>query len=1373
MYKVYEHFGISKVLWLIILTICVSIIASDKSDRKNVILGKNLDIVLFNKEKTDEGREQGVTCTDCKVFHPQNDANSKKIRHSRHKIQHNERKITERIKKTQVNTSRGKSPLHILFRISVNGKKTREWITSSENDFDDFSFEDDLKEKPVSKAGLGEHRAIPSGRRKKDKDKHTNHLQKDQDDFVFLDDKETKSEKILKGSSLDYFNIEPYKPFRRLDNVEQKFVNRIQGPMRSLIRSMDVVVDKISWRADQAMEVTQHAYNSTRFVMMNGVRELLQDIISSNNIVYGSVLDVTKLTRNIYIRSHQRQKDNQPRFNTETSRQYLNNGQTFQNLSREFRNYQKLFDDVKMMKMKSQQLADRLRQIKENLGDTFEQNQLIDIIYIANQTRLKLESEFKKSVILRRHDRYRNLVTDVQMLLTASKMQLRDARDVIRTATINTRGNLIASQDRKRKRTVSGVDGGLLAPVSLVVQSDAPVTDRITLSNDVNELISKSKKHAKKLEEISKYAERLLTPLIRMGENVDLKNMRKQSGSVGGLTRHIILTMKKLYEVIAMISYEIEYDAEFYIPCIYRDSVGDDCNDMIFGSGGGAMEGSGDMDIDSNEPIDMEFDFEGDMETKEDENRHKILREFGNKLHQVSASRKQSSLDLLQSADSARRNVKEKSKVWENTKVNLEISNNFIREFKSFNKTYETELSRFLRIHTTVLAKTTVINKQVESIQSQCQQAIEKAEKKVKEMQSKKSGKSADGDNGNVDTGAEGAFTSTITKVSLAKDEIKSYQQLRREAPVECENVQDRIRKMRSDIAQLKEKVNKARFVLSSLQLPVTVDNTNYIKSNIEGRSDELSMVTSIEVCIKPTVADGIIVVLKGDQSVTLRMEYGKLLIQIKREDTDIGDLSSDQTLELEKWYTVKFKRIGHHLTLSVTSVVNGAVETNNVTKSLETLEVLGSDPEEVYIGGDPTLKNFFGTSTPSIEWAGCISSLLVNGNHVPLYLKTSSDTIQTCDTHCYPQYNSIENMRFEGDGFIEFPAKILDRTQVTNVSLEFKTKQESVFIMSVFHAPRRFQLEVALSKGRLRIHTTTTRESSLLETQKLVNNDQFHKLRIEYRGGTTYPFLDGIEGLFSIKQQRRQQINRDGILLGGYNGQEPTDQLSYPSLIGCLKNVQINNNVINVFEVNDYRNINLGHCLPQAVWGNCVEFSEWSSPVVFNDLTEVYFVAITIKRNSKGPLLHFTKDSKFDLKVSVADNELDILETLTTFEDKIEFPSNKTFVRLVIQDDADEEVVKIGILEIEDGVRSISYSSDDAGWFATVEVDKSTKYSLSLGQEIDDTNSQFVGGVTDFIFKNKLHNFEPYMATNKLKYCSRNLPPPTLETELILPSCR
>ena len=60
---------------------------------------------------------------------------------------------------------------------------------------------------------------------------------------------------------------------------------------------------------------------------------------------------------------------------------------------------------------------------------------------------------------------------------------------------------------------------------------------------------------------------------------------------------------------------------------------------------------------------------------------------------------------------------------------------------------------------------------------------------------------------------------SCILSVTNTKNEYNAFKELRKDTPKTCETVQDRMRKIQSDIAQLKHKVNKARVILTSLQV--------------------------------------------------------------------------------------------------------------------------------------------------------------------------------------------------------------------------------------------------------------------------------------------------------------------------------------------------------------------------------------------------------------------------------------------------------------------------------------------------------------------------------------------------------------------------
>ncbi|KAK6185863.1 hypothetical protein SNE40_008006 [Patella caerulea] len=1203
--------------------------------------------------------------------------------------------------------------------------------------------------------------------------------------------KQTGKKSSLKNILKETQNQDPY---RRRGYEDQKLYNRLEVPVKSLLNSMDLVLDATATRSTEVKSLNNFIYNSTRYTLMMGVRDLLQNIIKYNDEVYGAVVGLSKLTRDVYRRSHNRQRNVAPLEPLIQDYKSTNNvGVKYRELAQDYRIYQQQYNTVKMMKMKSEQAADRLKQIKEKLDRNLGRVELMDLIYHANQTTMKLDAEFKQSMAVRKFDRYMNAITDVRLIKEDSRVLLRKAWDEIRTATTHTRGNMIASQDRRRPRRepVNGVDGGDLPPISYRTSRSAssPSSSLYTPEEKarLRLLTRKASAHAELLRKTAQDAKRLLDPLIEMSRNRENLSSGIR-GNTETITRKIIYTVKEMYPKLKTLGNLINFDEKLPVYCVFSqpadhqcigkqeesDEVGDRQGACIEGSACDDTESSGADEDGSLPTTDMDFEFEEETTPSKDKQMTSAFEKLESQLSQVLKKEIQLSQTALNNARNVKLKVDAKSLKWNDTKDRIEQSTNSTKAFTDFKSLWLPEKSRLQEINVKVRKVASMVNKTFNKTQNRCLQATKKAEEivsLVQGLQNKTPGPiegSADDEDGDDDDGDGSVnedvdMTATSSKVNSVKTELNTLKRLRIDTPVLCENVQDKIRKMRSDISVLKEKVDRARLVLASLKLSVSVDDTSYIKSKVEGRSHYPSVVTDIQVCIKPTVTDGIILVVDGNNSAsyTLEMENGKLRGVVKGlTRNEIAGLTISEPLELDAWYTVKLKRVGPKLTMWLNTTDGENKNTQSFTADTDHHQ---PDPGTVYIGGAPAnviSDSYF--ETDDFSWKGCISGLIVNGKTVSLFAKSHLGVNpKPCDSNCHPSPKEQMSVRFAGDGYVEIPASLFYRNPtVTSVSIEFRTRQTNTFIMSIYHRRERFHLEVEIENGKVVIKTTTPTESILLRSEKKFNDNKFHDLKISYRDSTTYPEVDDVDGLFSIERQPSLHMKKDGILLGGkqnkYDKRENSDKQPY--LIGCLRNLRINNGVIDIFEMVSYENIHIGPCFTHNIWDNCVKFDAGSNAVEFIDQKMVNLLDLTISRDSSGQLLHYTKGSDFNLLLSVKDGILLITETVKSLTAEIIFPPNRTFIPLVLRDDNGKiEVVVLG------EERSFSYG----GWFYSNDPD--TLYTIILGDASED---KFIGDIAELSINSEIHDLSSRSNENLLLSCVREDTHPIV-TNLILQPCR
>ncbi|XP_071089581.1 uncharacterized protein [Haliotis cracherodii] len=1142
------------------------------------------------------------------------------------------------------------------------------------------------------------------------------------------------------------------------DRLERRLHPSMGTSTHHLVSSMDRVIMALKSNIQQMHDTYDFAFNSTRYTIMMGVRHELQNIAKANDMVYDVVMDISLLTKDIYMRAHKRgdtrprtyRKQEMPKF--KSFRQDLDSVQNAQRLSKV------QFDQAQHMVDECEKQTSYVLQLEEILADNTNEHELADLVRHVNMTVWKLQAEFDTAMVARKLGRFSltNGATARDDIIVASNL-VRKAKEELRVAAATSRGNRIAAGDLKRQR-----GGGInpLAPVSFTDRRPhrgsrsrprrASTTYITAAERDrLRPIINRAVSYANKLERQANNIARLMNPLIRQAKNV---------GQGGGgvpyrlqaslLADRLIAHVKQIHTVLDRIRLAINDEDELRRRCEELEmGSGDDsdvtpidCDDYV--DVGSALETA----LTSTDPDADGSDFVFDEDKLPKRIPDKALKNFGDKLrvHIVQLGQK-GDVTLIKS-QVARNKSRAFSTRWNVAQVNLQSTRRFVDDAKQFLSDWDRERPNIDRISDRIKDVHDRVDLVYNMTQSKTFQAVLKAERKVAEVK----GGGGSGDAGNRGSGGSESqdFAAAIEATGKAQTNMRSMLTLTRLSPSMVAGVDLTVGQIQANISSLRNKVEKARMMLASIQMSINKQDEDYLALPLVASDDSLTLRTSVEVCIRPEVADGPILLLSGNNSESygLSMSSNSLKMTVyDKEGYETGDVDSTISLEKDKWYNVLIQRNGQNVALMVRS--EGSGDPDVVEDSMD-MSYGQPPPLAAYVGGAPDTVPM---SLSSDVWKGCVGGLRVNGRSVGLLQKTSDGKVPApCTSSCSPSLQP-PSMVFEGDGYAHYPVHTAQlRYPTKSVYFEFRTRQKDAFLMTV--VKRGFQLRAQLQDGTLVIETTTPSEAVVLTEDKNKYSDGlFHTLKIGYRDSKTYPEIDGKEGLFSIERTRPERIQTPtkGILIGGMLPEQRERMGNrFRPLIGCVRKLQINDVTMTMSDVERAEGVHIGSCSSNNPLFSCVQFVNTSSPIAYGTTEDAAAVVIVATRASRGPILQYQKGDKFNAIISMEENGIAIVESKKSYDGQLDYAKNDHNMFVVITITDKDSTLTVKYLDKE---ASINYGG---GWLFGG-GDSNTPYTVTIGgQDEDDSMSPFSGGISQMIVGKQYLDMTKYITDNGLSSC-------------------
>ncbi|CAG2237202.1 unnamed protein product [Mytilus edulis] len=586
-----------------------------------------------------------------------------------------------------------------------------------------------------------------------------------------------------------------------------------------------------------------------------------------------------------------------------------------------------------------------------------------------------------------------------------------------------------------------------------------------------------------------------------------------------------------------------------------------------------------------------------------------------------------------------------------------------------------------------------------------------------------------------------------ISNVQTVDQNSKAIARLQQINPAPCKGVQNTATRLRSSIAQLRSKIDKAKTITSSIPLSVSMNGKEVLDASFGYKSVPVSPSSIIDMCINPRSENMQIATFYGNstQSYSVFLDDLKPALTITDIDnTKLETISFTSPLKKDQWYSISIRRNGRTVELRLKSL-NDTSEEIVEDSYIPGLSILQSTITRAVVGE---------TSIPSESplFSGCVSDIVVNGQHLAMSKKKG--TMKHCmGTGCESKH--LKSMIFEGDGFAKFSLYLIDASYIDNIHLGFQSTQKGGVLLFINDKLKTLQVLISLSEGALHIEVSTRRGTTVLRSSKDTYHDGAdHTLNVVFGNDVIEATTDHLDDTFEQELVRQEITSRiaDGIYLGGLGVQSHSlsGKAKLRSFSGCISSFSISKNEIPLYMIEESKNVYYGKC-SENIWRKCVKFTEQSKPIVYKQSKDANKVYIIVGKDSLGTLLHFKRieGEDFDVTVFVESKGVEISDNKENKEYKLNSDDTiKDWHVISVEDTGDERLlVSLGTSSIE-----VPYDVPYR-WFSSKEL----LYDVAVGGLLDSDTSTLQGGISSLIINDRPIDLQVVIESHQLQHCERS----------------
>ncbi|XP_052102568.1 uncharacterized protein LOC127736090 [Mytilus californianus] len=586
-----------------------------------------------------------------------------------------------------------------------------------------------------------------------------------------------------------------------------------------------------------------------------------------------------------------------------------------------------------------------------------------------------------------------------------------------------------------------------------------------------------------------------------------------------------------------------------------------------------------------------------------------------------------------------------------------------------------------------------------------------------------------------------------ISNVQTVDQNSKAIARLQQINPAPCKGVQNTASRLRSSIAQLRSKIDKAKTITSSIPLSVYMDGKEVLDASFAYKSVPVSPSSIIDMCINPSSENMQIATFYGNltQSYSVFLKDLKPAVTITDIDnTKLETISFTSPLKKDHWYSISIRRNGRTVELRLKSL-------NDTSEEIV---------EDSYVPGLSTLQSTISRAivgktvipSESSYFSGCVSDIVVNGQHLAMSKKKG--TMKHCTAPgCKSKH--FKSMIFEGDGFAKFSLHLIDASYIDNIHLGFQSTQKEGVLLFINDKLKSLQVLISLSEGALHIEVSTRRGTTVLRSSKDTYHDGAdHMLKVVFGNDVIEVTTDHLDDTFEQELARQEITSRiaDGIYLGGLGVQSHSlsGKAKLRSFSGCISSFSISNKEIPLYMIDESKNVYYGKC-SENIWRKCVKFTEQSKPIVYKQSEDSNKVYVIVGKDSLGTLLHFQRvnGEDFDVTLFVESKGVEISDNKENKDYNLSSDDNtKDWHVLSVEDTGDERLL------MSLGTSSIEVPYDiPFRWFSTTPP----VYDISVGGLVDSDTSTFQGGISSLIINDRPIDLQAVIESHQLQHCERS----------------
>ncbi|VDH92020.1 Hypothetical predicted protein [Mytilus galloprovincialis] len=586
-----------------------------------------------------------------------------------------------------------------------------------------------------------------------------------------------------------------------------------------------------------------------------------------------------------------------------------------------------------------------------------------------------------------------------------------------------------------------------------------------------------------------------------------------------------------------------------------------------------------------------------------------------------------------------------------------------------------------------------------------------------------------------------------ISNVQTVDQNSKAIARLQQINPTPCKGVQNTATRLRSSIAQLRSKIDKAKTITSSIPLSVSMHGNEVLDASFAYKSVPVSPSSIIDMCINPRSENMQIATFYGNstQSYSVFLEDLKPSLTITDIDnTKIETISFTSPLKKDQWYSISIRRNGRTVELRLKSL-NDTSDEIVEDSYIPGLSILQSTITRAVVGK---------TSLPSESphFSGCVSDIVVNGQHLAMSKKKG--TMKHCmETGCESKH--LKSMIFEGDGFAKFSLYLIDASYIDNIHLEFQSTLKGGVLLFINDKLKTLQVLISLSEGALHIEVSTRRGTTVLRSSKDTYHDGAdHTLNVVFGNDVIEATTDHLDDTFEQELVRQEITSRiaDGIYLGGLGVQSHSlsGKAKLRSFSGCISSFSISKKEIPLYMIEESKNVYYGKC-SENIWRKCVQFTEQSKPIVYKQSKDANKVYIIVGKDSLGTLLHFKRveGEDFDVTVFIESKGVEISDNKENKEYKLNSDETINDWHVISVEDTGDERLLVSL-----GTSSIEIPYDvPYRWFSSKEL----LYDVTVGGLLDSDTSTLQGGISSLIINDRPIDLQAVIKSHQLQHCERS----------------